>query len=450
MGEHRPSRVNVPLSRALSACVLTPYLKVMTKRYLRLKPAGVTALPAPRPGGEYSLYLHIPFCESLCPYCSFNRFLFNREKALAYFHGLREEMRMAQRLGYRFTSLYVGGGTPTILIDELCQTIDLARALFPIREVSCETNPNHLTPDYIAKLEGRVQRLSVGVQSFDETLLRQMGRYQKFGSGESIQEKIRQAAPHFVSLNVDMIYNFPHQTEAILRKDIQMAAGSGAQQVTFYPLMTSPSVSGLMDRSVGRVDYRREARFYEIVLEGMREGFQPLSAWTFSRKGAGMLDEYIVESDEYVGLGAGAFSFLDGSLYVNTFSPREYSQAIDAGRMSVASVQHYGPREQRRYRFMMGMFSLRFDRAHFKRACGTPVERSLFFETLFMALVGSFSKVTREAFWLSPRGGYLAVVMMREFFSGVNNVRDEARQALSEDERQCAFPLSGKQLIIHS
>ena len=127
---------------------------------------------------------------------------------------------MAHRLGYRFTSLYIGGGTPTILIDELCETIDLARELFPIGEVSCETNPNHLTPEIIEKLEGRVQRLSVGVQSFDNELLREMGRYQKFGSGEQIQEKIRQAAPHFPSLNVDMIYNFPNQTEEILRRDL--------------------------------------------------------------------------------------------------------------------------------------------------------------------------------------------------------------------------------------
>lgn len=436
----------VPFARALSSWVLTPYLKRMTKRYLRLQPARLDYLPGPRPGVEYSLYLHVPFCESLCPYCSFNRFLFNEEKARAYFRDLRAELGMAQRLGYRFTSLYIGGGTPTILIDELCATIDQARALFPIQDVSCETNPNHLTPEIIAKLEGRVQRLSVGVQSFDEELLKEMGRFQKFGSGAEIQAKIRQAAPHFPSLNVDMIYNFPNQTEDLLRQDIQMVCDSGAQQVTFYPLMTSPSVSRSLDRSVGRVDYQREAHFYEIVREGTRGAFQPMSAWTFSRKGTGMLDEYIVESDEYVGLGAGAFSFLDGCLYVNTFSPRDYSAAIGAGRMSVATVQRYGQREQRRYRFMMELFSLRFDRTRFKQSFGMPVERGLFIETLFMALVGSFSRITRDAIYLTPLGGYLSVVMMREFFSGVNNVRDEARKALSEDERLCAFPLSGKQL----
>ena len=445
-GSESRGKADALFPRLVSAWVLSPYLKIMTRRYLRLKPAPGTLLPAARPGVDYSLYLHVPFCESLCPYCSFNHYLFDEEKAHVYFRDLREEMRMASRLGYRFTSLYIGGGTPTILIDELCQTIDLARALFPIQDVSCETNPNHLTPGVIAKLESRVQRLSVGVQSFDDNLLKQMGRYQKYGSGEEIQEKIRQAAPHFVSLNVDMIYNFPNQTEEILRKDIQMVDDSGAQQATFYPLMTSPSVSGMLAGSVGKVDYHREARYYQIVLEGTRGAFQPMSAWTFSRKGAGMLDEYIVESDEYVGLGAGAFSYLDGTLYVNTFSPREYGQAIGAGRMSVSAIQRYGEREQRRYRFMMELFSLRFDRERFKKTFGVPVERGLFIETLFMALAGSFSKITRQAFYLTPPGKYLAVVMMREFFTGVNYVRDEARKALSEDERLCVFPIQAKKV----
>jgi len=442
------SRVGIGLSRLLSNYLMTPYLQKMTGRYLRLEPAREPFLPAPKPGRGYTLYLHVPFCESLCPYCSFNRFLFDEEKARTYFKRLREEMRMAHSLGYHFSSLYICCGTPTILIDELCETIDLARELFPIGDVSCETNPNHLIPKYIEKLEGRVQRLSVGVQSFDDHLLMEMGRFQKFGSGVEIQEKIRQAAPHFPSLNVDMIYNFPNQTEAILRRDIQMVIDSGAQQTTFYPLMTSRSVEKSLDRSVGKVDYGREAAYYQVVLEALGSEFKPMSAWTFLRQGTGMLDEYIVESEEYVGLGSGAFSFLDGTLYVNTFSPREYVHAIDAGRMSVSAKQSYGKREQMRYRFMMELFSLRFDRKRFQESFGVPAQLGLAVEMLFMLLVGGFKKIDRDAIFLTPRGKYLSVVMMREFFSGVNNVRDEARKALSADERMCAFPLKGKQLTM--
>ena len=129
-------------------------------------------LPPPQEGHTYTLYAHVPFCESLCPYCSFNRFVLNKARAKTYFNSLRAEMRILAKLGYRFSALYFGGGTPTILPDELVETIDLARELFGIKEVSCETNPNHLTPEIIDLIKDRVQRLSVGVQSFDDGLLK--------------------------------------------------------------------------------------------------------------------------------------------------------------------------------------------------------------------------------------------------------------------------------------
>lgn len=443
------NQLQIEISRLLSQYILTPYLKKMTRQYLKLGPVGTRTLPGPREGRIYTLYVHVPFCESLCPYCSFNRFLLQEQKARDYFTQLKQEMRMAYQLGYSFTSMYIGGGTPTVLIDELVEIIDLARELFPINEVSCETNPNHLIPEVVDKLQGRVQRLSVGVQSFDDELLIQMGRHAKFGSSAEILEKIRWAAPHFLSLNVDMIYNFPNQTEDILRNDLRTVIESGAQQTTFYPLMTSPSVSKMLDRSVGRVDYGREARYYQIVLEELGNAFEPMSAWTFHRTGVGMIDEYIVEDEEYVGIGSGAFSYLDGSLYVNTFSLKEYARAIDAGHMSVSARQVYGKREQMRYRFMMELFGLRFDRLRFQRSFGVPAERGLWLEMLFMYLVGAFSQVTGDSITMSPRGKYLSVVLMREFFSGVNNVRDQARQALSDEERLCAFPLKGKQLVPH-
>ena len=154
----------------LTERVLTQAMRMMNGHYLDLKPLDENqwTLPAPKPGKRYMLYMHIPFCERLCPYCSFNRFPFEEGKARKYFANLRAEMDMVARLGYDFDSLYVGGGTPTILIDELVKTIGKARDMFSIVDVSSETNPNHLLPEYVEKLDGVVQRLSVGVQSFDD------------------------------------------------------------------------------------------------------------------------------------------------------------------------------------------------------------------------------------------------------------------------------------------
>ena len=423
----------------LAERLLTTFMRGANRRYLALDPAGVTSLPGPRAGVPYLLYLHVPFCERLCPYCSFNRYPFHEERARAYFRSLREEMRMVSALGYDFEALYIGGGTPTILVDELCTTIDLARALFCIREVSSETNPNHLVPEIVEPLLSRVQRLSVGVQSFDDGLLEQMERRDKYGSGEEILERIASVAGRFHSLNVDMIFNFPSQTEAMLRRDVELLAASGCNQTTFYPLMASPAVARSLARTVGRVDYAREARYYGILSRGLADVFEPASAWTFSRVAGGMIDEYIVDYEDYVGLGSGAFSYLEGGIYVNTFSLREYDAAIGAGRMSVSASRFFGPHERMRYRFLMGLFGLKLDKVIFAEDFGVSIERGLPLELAFMRAAGAFSRDDAEAIELTEKGRYLLVAMMREFFSGVNNVRDQARAALTPDERALLF-----------
>ena len=264
------------LGNLLSERVIRHALGILNRRYLATASVHLDALPAPDPAKRYVLYAHVPFCERLCTYCSFNRFLYKEDRARAYFTDLRHEMRMAAELGYQFDSLYVGGGTPTILLDELATTIDLARELFPsLSEVSSETSPNHLTEELVATLDGRVQRLSVGIQSFDDRLLRQMDRYGKYGSGEEVFERVAAISHRFPSFNVDMIFNFPSQTEEVLARDIELVKATSANQTTFYPLMASPLRRRELAETVGDIDYDREARYYQLVCEALRPEFHP-------------------------------------------------------------------------------------------------------------------------------------------------------------------------------
>ena len=467
----------------LSERLLTSVVRECTKNYLRLEPTQERRVPGPKPGQKYMLYMHVPFCERLCPYCSFNRFPFAEDRARPYFANMRKEMLMLKDLGYDFESLYVGGGTPTIMIDELCETLDAARQHFNIREVAVETNPNHLTkpylekmkgrvqrlsvgvqsigdvssetnpnhlvPSYLDKLQGRVQRLSVGVQSFDNDLLKQMDRYDKYGSGEEILERIGEASPYFTSLNVDMIFNFPAQTEDVLFSDIERVVESGTSQTTFYPLMASPSVARSLARTVGKVDYAREQRFYEIISEVLAGGENPLfehgSAWTFNKRGTGaagedaMIDEYVVDYEEYPAIGSGGITYLGNNLYVNTFSVNDYNDAIEHDRMSLMGKATFSKHDQMRYRFMMQLFGLRLDKRQFKKDFGVSVERGLPVEMAFMKASGAFDRDNADELTLTPKGRYLMVVMMRQFFIGVNNLRDQARAALVGEERELIF-----------
>ncbi|WP_296010583.1 coproporphyrinogen III oxidase family protein [uncultured Adlercreutzia sp.] len=437
----------------LSERLLSKVVEGCTANYLKLEPCTEARMPAPVPGQPYMLYMHVPFCERLCPYCSFNRFPFREDRAKPYFENVRREMRMLKELGYDFDSVYIGGGTPTIMIDELCETIDQARDLFSIKEVSSETNPNHLIPEYLEKLKGRVQRLSVGVQSFDDDLLRQMDRYDKYGSGREILERIQEATPYFISMNADMIFNFPAQTVDTLIRDIEMVVESGASQTTFYPLMASPSVQRSLAATVGAVDYNREREFYEIICDLLlgdlpdgRPGlFELGSAWTFNRRGTGaagedaMIDEYVVDYEEYPAIGSGGITYLGENLYVNTFSVREYNEAIEHDRMSMMGKTTFSLRDRMRYRFMMQLFGLRLDKRQFERDFGMSVEAGLPVEMAFMRLSGAFATDNADELTLTPKGRYLVVVMMRQFFIGVNNLRDQARSALTGEERELIF-----------
>jgi coproporphyrinogen III oxidase-like Fe-S oxidoreductase len=428
----------------LAERALTAVMRRLSRRYIAHGPTELEMLPDPKPGKRYVLYAHVPFCERLCTYCSFNRFLFREDLARRYFSGLREEMRMVADLGYDFASLYVGGGTPTILLDELNTTIDLAHELFDIGEVSSETSPNHLTPEVVETLGGRVQRMSVGVQSFDDRLLRVMDRYEKYGNGQSLFESIAGAKGWFPSLNVDMIFNFPSQTERMLLADIDLLKQTGCNQTTFYPLMAGPNAARALAETVGRIDFTREGEYYRIIDEALSEAFEPASAWTYSMEKGGMIDEYIVDYDEYVGIGSGALSFVGGRVYGNTFSLQEYDDAIRGGRMGLATAgQLYDRRALMRYRFVTDLFGLKLDKKRFERDFGEPVERALRMETTFMRAVGGFDVDDDERYTLTPIGRYLMVVMMREMLSGSNELRDEARAALSPEERMLL--LDGKE-----
>ncbi|MHB8203135.1 MAG: radical SAM protein, partial [Desulfomonilaceae bacterium] len=166
--------------------------------------------PAPEDDASYLIYIHVPFCEELCPYCSFNRYIFEKDLAEQYFRALNLEIQMYKDMGFDFKSVYVGGGTPTVMPREISSLLTGLRKNFGVEEVSLETNPNHLTDEIVQVLvDSGVNRLSVGVQSFDDYMLKQMSRYHKYGSGNEIKDRLSRVLGRLDTLNVDMIFNFP-------------------------------------------------------------------------------------------------------------------------------------------------------------------------------------------------------------------------------------------------
>ncbi|MGI9330043.1 MAG: coproporphyrinogen III oxidase family protein [Gammaproteobacteria bacterium] len=389
------------------------------------KPAG---LPAPVPGHRYLLYLHVPFCESLCPFCSFHRVQFRSAKAKPYFEALRAEIDHYAALGFEFGEVYVGGGTPTVLPEELARTLGWLREHFAVTDISVETNPNHLTPPVIQALQAAgITRLSVGVQSFDDELLKRMGRYQAYGSGLEIAERLARVQTAFPTVNADLIFNLPGQSADSFARDLEILAQEvGVAQASFYPLMVTPSTRARMRAEMGETQADSEQALYRMIESGLGQAYQASSAWCFSR-GAAQVDEYVIAHEDYVGAGSGAFGYLQGQLQANTFSLRDYQARVASGQTGVTHSREFSRREQLRYHLLMRLFGLHLDKGLTIDRFGAAAWRRLAPEVAALKLAGAVREQD-AVLRLTPRGRYYWVVMMREFFSGVNRFREVMRE----------------------
>ena len=374
------------------------------------------------------LYIHIPFCERLCPYCSFHRVVFEDTLCRDYFHALRKEILFYKERDCDFRGLYVGGGTPTILIDELEETIALARECFRIQEISVETNPNHLTDKNMAVLKrAGVNRLSVGVQSFDDGLLKEMERYDKYGSGKVIAERLKHTLGLFDTLNADMIFNFPSQSMTRLNRDLEILMEIGMDQITYYPLMVSDSTRWVINKTIGKVDYNKEKQFYRQIVNRLVPVYRFSSAWCFSRREVvSIIDEYIVDYDEYAGLGSGSIGYLNGTCYANTFNIREYIAEVNRGEMPLLASNNFSLKEKIRYDFLMKLFGMKLDVPALRKKYGGKFYKYIWPDIFAFILIGDL-RYRPPRFYLTEQGCYTWVVMMREFFIAVNNFRDFCR-----------------------
>jgi menaquinone C8-methyltransferase len=369
-----------------------------------------------------ALYVHIPFCRSLCPFCCFNRYLFQEDLARRYFIDLKKELDLYIGRGLRFSGVYFGGGTPTVLMDELLPFIEYLRAAFNTAEISLETTPRELTaPNIVLLKQAGIKRLSIGVQSFDDQVLKTMGRVN--GPANEVKSRLLAAEGQFDTLNVDFVFNFPGQTVAQFNADVMAFKELGIDQATFYPLMASPHKKDALERRFNRVDNSRERRFYDVILNGLyRGGYNASTAWCFSR-GQRMIDEYIIESDDYIGIGAGSVSIIDGKFLVNTFSLDRYHELTGSGQFPVAGWRRLSEREHYRYYLLTKLFGLKLDKGAFRQRFGADVGDKLRWELAFLK---TFGLVTGDSILhVTDQGMYPVSVMMREFFAALNTLREE-------------------------
>ncbi|MGD9393800.1 MAG: coproporphyrinogen III oxidase family protein [Dehalococcoidia bacterium] len=377
------------------------------------------ALTAAALGADSSLYIHIPFCRTLCPFCCFNRYLLDEAKARRYFKSLKRELDLYIEKGFRFSDFYFGGGTPTVLMDELIAFIDYLKSQFEVKQISLETTPRELTPETVSELKAAgINRLSIGVQSFDRDVLKGMGR----PAPDDVKERLLMAEGQFDTLNVDFVFNFPAQTIEQFQADVALFKELKIDQATFYPLMPSPHKRDAMERKFNRIDTAREKAFYDVILRELyHQGYRASTAWCFSR-GERMIDEYIVTDDDYIGIGSGSVSMVRGNFYVNSFALDRYEEIISQNRLPVIGWRRLSEREHRRYYLLTKLFGMKVARDRFQHRFKADIDSKLRAEMAFLRLFGLVAG--DESINVTEKGMYPVSTMMREFFAALNSLRE--------------------------
>jgi oxygen-independent coproporphyrinogen-3 oxidase len=378
-----------------------------------LRPATGFTLPGVTRAG---LYLHIPFCRSLCPYCPYNRIAYDPDLAEPYAQAVLAELARYAGGEHKIqaSSLYIGGGTPTTMLNQLGPMLDGFHEVFDIvGEIALETTVGDITPDAVTRLRALgVDVLSLGVQSFDGRLLRAIGRTY---NGDAAREAVRVAqAAGFQSLNVDLMFCLPGQTVQDFLHGLELVTQMGVDQVTCYPLFSFPySTAGRsQDLPELRMPPTRERRaMYHAMhtfLEG--HGYRRVSVWGF-QKGQGPRYSSVTR-DEYLGFGAGSGSHINGLSWFNTFSVSEYTAACAAGRSPVALSMPFTPAMERSFWLYWRLYDSSMDiaqlRDHFRADAGKL--------WLLLAKARALGMVREEAgrLWLTERGAFWIHLLQNE------------------------------------
>jgi oxygen-independent coproporphyrinogen-3 oxidase len=302
-------------------------------RRMRMVPCEVSApVGLRRPG----LYLHVPFCRDLCPFCPYNRFRYDEERYRRYETAVCQEIDLvAPHLrGVALSSLYVGGGTPTVDPQGLARILaHLADAVGPVPETCVELHPGEMDDACLETLRrAGVTMVSIGAQSLSDELLRRIGRSHDGATALDALRRAKRAG--FSSVNVDLLFALPGQTQEAWEDDVRAVLTAGADQLSTYPLFGFP-YSELGEREGLRAVRRPATPWIRPLLARTdalcrSAGLQRCAVWSWIRPGLGKFSS--VSRHHYVGFGPSAASMTGGLFHVNTFSVDAYAQALPQRR----------------------------------------------------------------------------------------------------------------------
>ena len=288
-----------------------------------------------------SAYVHIPFCTQICYYCDFSKVFIKNQPVDSYLEHLIEEYDSYDIKKLR--TLYIGGGTPTalsarqlaFLLEKLTDKLDLSY----LEELTIEANPGDLDLEKIAVLkDSLVNRVSLGVQTFNDRMLKQIGRSH---SEKDIYENIANLKKAgFDNISIDLIYALPKQTMEDVKTNVAKAIALDIPHMSLYSLILENHTVLMNRMRRGKLPLPKEdleaEMFDYIIAELEKAGFEHYEISNFSKPGFESRHNLMYwDNAEYYGIGAGASGYVDGVRYKNHGPIRHYLQAVEAGNARV-------------------------------------------------------------------------------------------------------------------
>ncbi|MCY4528180.1 MAG: radical SAM family heme chaperone HemW [Chloroflexi bacterium] len=285
-----------------------------------------------------ALYVHIPFCETKCPYCDFNTYAKIESLIPDYVAALRTEIELWAGLlgGPPVRTVFFGGGTPSYLpfgdISALMTTISESFPLEDDAEVTLEANPGDFTPDKLSHfLNAGINRLSIGVQSFDDDLLRLLGR--RHSAADAVEAYRMSNDAGIDNVSIDLMYGLPHQTIDLWRETLARTADLHPPHVSLYALTLeggTPMEHSVTQGTLPPPDADLAADMYAMAEQDLGAlGYRhyEISNWAVDGK-LGLHNIVYWRNEPYLGVGPGAHSSLAKHRFSNLKPPREYIRRI--------------------------------------------------------------------------------------------------------------------------
>ena len=319
------------------------------------------------------LYLHVPFCTHICPFCPYNKVRYETDLVRRYFTALgREADLYASAANAPFGSVYIGGGTPTLCLDELA---DLLTRIDAVGERAIEVLPNHMTEQHAEQLvEIGITHVSIGAQSFDSRVLRHLRRPNTVAMN---RRALDVAIGTFGCVDVDLMFDVGYQEPEVLLDDLRTCFEAGVDQVSTYPVMRFGYTP------FGKADHDRRAEHQALRAAtelAADHGFERRSVWTFNRIGGPVYSS--ITREFYLGLGAGSATYSGRTFDLNHFGIEAYIEPLERSVLPIARVARLGPLQSAAYYLFWQCYTGSIDLDRFRLLFG----RQLTLRTIVRAL----------------------------------------------------------------